>query len=158
MGFYQLRETQEIPASVDAVWEFISAPANLKKITPPYMGFDIKSGSLPPKMYPGMIIRYNVSPLLGIKLTWVTEITHVREKEYFVDEQRIGPYSMWHHEHKLDPVDGGVLMTDIVSYQPPFLILGNIANALFIRKQLREIFDYRKTAIEREFGFQPDVK
>jgi len=152
MAFYQLHKTQKIPAGVEAIWDFISEPANLKKITPPFMGFDIISESLPQKMYPGMIISYKVKPLLGIKLTWVTEITHVKEKEYFVDEQRIGPYAMWHHEHKLEPVDGGVLMTDIVSYRPPFFILGSIANTLFIRKQLREIFDYRVKAIEKEFG------
>ncbi len=152
MGFYQLHKTQKIPASLDLVWDFVSRPANLKKITPAYMSFDINSVFLPEKMYPGMIISYKVKPLLGIGLTWVTEITHVKEKEYFVDEQRIGPYAMWHHEHKLETIDGGVLMTDIVSYQPPLFFLGDLANTLFIKKQLREIFDYRVKAIEKEFG------
>lgn len=107
---------------------------------------------LPEKMYPGMIISYKVSPVLGIKIVWVTEITHLKEKEYFVDEQRIGPYAIWHHEHKLEPIVGGVLMTDIVSYKPPFSFFGSIANSVFIRKQLREIFDYRKKAIKEIFG------
>lgn len=152
MGFYQIYEKQMVPASLEEVWDFISSPANLKKITPAYMGFDITSGLASSKMYPGMIISYKVSPVLGIKMTWVTEITHVKEMEYFVDEQRIGPYAMWHHEHKLEPVEGGVLITDIVSYQPPFGFLGAIANALFIRKQLRGIFEYRKGAMEQMFG------
>lgn len=152
MGFYQLHKTQKVPASIDQVWDFISSPANLKKITPEYMGFNITSKLLNEKMYPGMIISYKVSPVLGIKMTWVTEITQVKEKEYFVDEQRVGPYSMWHHEHKIEPIEGGVLMTDIVSYKPPFGILGSIANSIIIKKQLKEIFDFRTVAVEKMFG------
>jgi ligand-binding SRPBCC domain-containing protein len=152
MGFYQLHKTQKIPATIDQVWDFISSPANLKKITPEYMGFNITSKLLSEKMYPGMIISYKVSPVLGIKMTWVTEITQVKEKDYFVDEQRVGPYSMWHHEHKIEPIEGGVLMTDIVSYQPPFGFLGSIANSILIKKQLKQIFDYRVEAVEKMFG------
>ena len=152
MGFYQLHKTQKVPASIDEIWNFIYSPENLKKITPKHMGFDITSGQLPPKMYPGMIISYKVSPVFGIKMTWVTEITHVKEKEYFVDEQRIGPYKMWHHEHKIEAIEGGVLMTDIVSYQPPFGFIGAIANSILIKKQLKAIFDYRTQAMERFFG------
>ena len=103
-------------------------------------------------MYPGMIITYKVSPLLGIKLNWMTEITNVKEYEYFVDEQRIGPYSLWHHQHKIEPIDGGVLMTDIVTYQPPFGFIGAIANSLIIKKRLQQIFDYRSIALEKRFG------
>ena len=99
-----------------------------------------------------MIISYKVSPVLGIKMTWVTEITQVKEKEYFVDEQRVGPYSVWHHEHKIEAIEGGVLMTDIVSYKPPFGILGSIANSILIKKQLKEIFDFRTVAMEKMFG------
>lgn len=152
MGFYQLHTTQKIPASVEKVWDFISSPGNLKKITPEYMGFDITSKNLPEKMYPGMIISYKVSPVMGIKTTWVTEITHVKEQEYFVDEQRVGPYSMWHHEHQIEAVPGGVLMTDIVSYKPPFGFLGSIANEIMIKHKLKEIFDFRTKAVEKLFG------
>ena len=152
MGFYQLHKTQKVPATIEQVWDFISSPANLKKITPEYMGFNITSKLLSEKMYPGMIISYKVSPVLGIKMTWVTEITQVKEKEYFVDEQRVGPYSMWHHEHKIEPIEGGVLMTDIVSYKPPFGFLGSIANSILIKKQLKEIFDFRTIAMEKMFG------
>jgi len=152
MGFYQLIKTQKVPGTIHQIWDFIAAPANLKKITPPYMGFDITSGALSSKMYPGMIISYQVRPVLGIKTTWVTEITHVTELEYFVDEQRIGPYTMWHHEHKIEAIEGGVLMTDIVSYVPPFGFIGSVANALFIKRQLHEIFNYRKQAMENIFG------
>jgi len=152
MGFYQLYRTQKIPATIEQVWDFISSPANLKKITPGYMGFNITSKLLSEKMYPGMIISYKVSPVLGIKMTWVTEITQVKEKEYFVDEQRVGPYLMWHHEHKLEPIEGGVLMIDIVSYKPPFGFFGSIANSVFIKKQLKEIFDFRTVTVENIFG------
>lgn len=152
MGFYQLHTTQKVPATIDEVWNFISSPANLKKITPSYMGFDITSKNTGEKMYPGMIITYKVSPVFGIKMNWVTEITHVKEKEYFVDEQRSGPYSIWHHEHKIEPIDGGVLMTDIVSYKPPMGFLGSIANSLLIKKQLKEIFNFREKALIEIFG------
>ncbi len=152
MAFYQFTATQKIPASVEQVWDFISSPKNLKEITPAYMGFEITGANLPEKMYPGMIISYKVSPLFGIKMTWVTEITHVENHRYFVDEQRMGPYAMWHHQHKIEAIEGGVLMTDIVSYQPPLGFLGVIANALFIRGKLKEIFDFRTVAVEKKFG------
>ncbi len=152
MPIYQFTRTQRLPATVDKMWDFVSSPGNLKKISPEYMGFIVTSGNSAEKMYPGMIITYKVSPLLGIRLNWMTEITHVHDFEYFVDEQRSGPYSFWHHQHKLAPVEGGVLMTDIVTYKPPFGIIGAIANALFIRKQLEKIFNFRKVAMEKQFG------
>jgi ligand-binding SRPBCC domain-containing protein len=152
MAFYQLEQTQKIPVNIPFIWDFISSPNNLKEITPPHMGFIVTSKSSANKMYPGMIITYKVSPLLGIKLNWMTEITHVKEYEYFVDEQRIGPYKMWHHQHKIEQIEGGVLMTDIVTYSPPFSFLGSIINALIIKQQLKQIFDYRKVALENKFG------
>ena len=151
MAFYQFQRTQKIKASIDEVWDFISSPKNLKEITPDYMGFDITSKETPNKMYQGLIISYKVSPLLGIKTTWVTEISQVKDKEYFVDEQRVGPYKLWHHQHIVTPVNGGVLMKDIVSYVPPFGFLGVIANKLIIRNKLNEIFNFRTKAIEKRF-------
>ena len=103
-------------------------------------------------MYAGMILTYRVSPFLGIKLKWVTEITHVKEKEYFIDEQRIGPYSLWHHQHKIEVVENGVLMSDIISYKPPFGFFGSLINSVIIKKQLCEIFEYRRKALEKVFG------
>ena len=151
MAFYQLVKEQFVPTSIDEVWDFISSPGNLKEITPDHMGFDITSDSLPEKIYAGMIISYKVRPLLGIPMTWVTEITHVVDKKYFIDEQRIGPYALWHHQHIIEPSGQGVLMTDIISYKPPLGFLGSIANALFIRKQLEGIFAYRKEALRKHF-------
>lgn len=152
MAFYQFKKQQKINTSIDEVWNFISSPANLKEITPDYMGFDIISEDLPEKMYAGMIISYMVSPILGIKTNWVTEITQIRDKEYFIDEQRVGPYALWHHQHIIEPIKNGVLMTDIVSYQPPLGILGAIANSFIIRNKLKEIFDYRTKAVNERFG------
>jgi len=151
MAFHQLIKKQFVPASVEQVWDFISSPKNLKEITPEHMGFDITSPNLPEKMYPGMIISYKVRPLLGIPITWVTEITHVEDKRYFVDEQRVGPYAIWHHQHIIEPHEKGVMMTDIVSYKPPLGFLGSIANALIIRRQLERIFAYREKALNRRF-------
>ncbi|RYD70844.1 MAG: hypothetical protein EOP53_24680, partial [Sphingobacteriales bacterium] len=139
MAFYQLIRTQKIPISQEVLWDFIASPANLKEITPEHMRFLVTSNSGDAKMYAGMIITYKVSPLLGIKLNWVTEITHVKYMEYFVDEQRLGPYKMWHHQHKIEVINGGVLMTDIVTYIPPFGIVGAIANALIIKNKLKQI-------------------
>jgi ligand-binding SRPBCC domain-containing protein len=152
MSFHTLQTTQLIPSTLEQVWDFISSPANLKKITPEFMGFDILTKNMPEKMYAGMIISYHVKPVLGIKTLWVTEITHVKDLEYFVDEQRIGPYKMWHHQHHIRAVAEGVLMEDIVSYQPPLGPLGAIANAMFIRGMLKKIFDYRTVKLEERFG------
>ena len=152
MGVYQFHREQKLPATIDEVWAFISAPGNLKEITPDYMGFDIVSPQKPEEMYPGMIIIYEVSPLLKQKMTWVTEITHIKKKEYFVDEQRKGPYKMWHHEHKITPIKNGVLMTDLLTYQPPMGLIGTLANKFVIRKKLNEIFSHRKKVLEEIFG------
>jgi len=152
MAVHTLHQTQKIPSSIENVWDFISSPRNLKIITPEYMGFDIVIKELPEKMYPGMIIAYDVRPLAGIKMRWVSEITHLKEFKYFVDEQRVGPYKMWHHQHHITPADGGVLMRDIVNYQVPFGIFGNIANALFIKRQLDGIFRFRTKRLEEIFG------
>ncbi len=156
-AIYQFRTTQKIPASLDKVWEFISSPRNLKKITPEHMGFQITNEPIAEKMYAGMIIAYKVSPILGIPMDWVTEITQVQDKEYFVDEQRVGPYTIWHHQHRLTPIEDGVLMEDIISYKPPFGILGTIANNILIKGQLKTIFDFRFTAVEKEFGKWKEV-
>jgi len=134
------------------IWDFISSPRNLKVITPEYMGFDITSGDLPEKMYEGMIISYKVRPVAGIRTDWVTEITHIREGSYFVDEQRIGPYALWHHQHIIEPIEKGVLMKDIVTYKPPFGVIGALANRLIIRKKLEEIFEYRRIVLEERFS------
>lgn len=152
MGFYQLKREQFIKTDIATVWDFISSPKNLKEITPKFMGFDITSGNGHEKMYQGMIVSYIVRPMLNIPTTWVTEITHVKDKDYFVDEQRIGPYKLWHHQHIIIEQDGGVLMKDIVTYQPPFGILGTIANVLFIKKKLNQIFKYRFKIVEEKFN------
>jgi len=151
MGFYQFQKKQILPATIDEIWDFISSPRNLKEITPDYMGFDIISADLPEKMYPGMIISYKVKPLAGIPVTWVTEITEVSEKKFFVDQQRIGPYAFWHHQHFIEPQGNDVLMTDIVSYKPPMGFLGSIANSVIISRKIREIFGYRESVLRNRF-------
>ena len=151
MAFFQFSKSQKFNATIDELWSFISDPTNLKVITPPSMGLEVTSEEKGEKMYPGMIISYFVRPLFGIKMRWVTEITHVKDKEYFVDEQRVGPYTMWHHQHRLIQMPDGVRMEDIVSYIPPFGFIGVIANKLIIRTKLDEIFDFRKKVLEEKF-------
>jgi len=134
------------------VWEFMSSPKNLANVTPDYMGFEILNDLHGDKMYPGQIIEYNVKPLLGLKLHWVTEITHVQQHEFFVDEQRFGPYSFWHHKHFLKEVDGGVQMDDLIHYKLPLGFIGKIGNALFVKNQLKQVFDYRFKKVEELFN------
>ena len=147
---YHLTFTQHINASLDQVWPFFSSPQNLAKITPPDMDFQVIS-SPSEKVYAGQVIEYNVKVLPGLSMYWMTEITHVEQLKYFVDEQRFGPYSLWHHQHHFKEVTGGVLMTDIVHYKIPFWILGDIANTLFVRKQLQKIFDFRTGKVNELF-------
>lgn len=149
---YSFHTTQIIPVSLDAAWDFFSNPANLQAITPADMGFKVVSKYHGDKMYPGQVIEYTVKPLLGIPIYWMTEITHVEDKKYFVDEQRFGPYSLWHHQHHFKETAGSVEMTDIVHYKVPFWILGDIANTILVKKKLKEIFDYRYRVVEERFG------
>lgn len=147
-----LKTEQTLPIDINTAWDFFSSPDNLKKITPGNMGFDIISEYREKKMYPGMIISYKVSPILGIPLKWVTEITHVDEPRYFADEQRFGPYAFWHHQHKFYEVPGGVKMVDILHYKVKFGVIGRIMNSLIVAGQLRGIFSYRQKRLEEMFG------
>lgn len=149
---YTLQTVQKLPVSIEEAWKFFSRPDNLADITPATMGFVIRSRSGGEKMYPGQLIEYTVKPLFGIPVYWMTEITHVKEPYYFVDEQRYGPYALWHHQHHFKEIDGGVEMTDIVTYKIPFWFLGDIANALVVKKKLQQIFDFRKEVVEKRFG------
>ena len=150
MKIYTLKKKQFLPISVEKAWEFLSDPKNLKSITPDYMSFDILSGA-DKAMYPGQIIQYIVTPILGIKTKWVTEITHVKDKMYFVDEQRFGPYALWHHKHFINKVEGGVEMEDIIDYKIPFGWLGQLVHPILVKPKLEEIFTYRKQKLEELF-------
>lgn len=140
--YYKLYRKTVLPVSIEEAWEFFSSPQNLKKITPPFLGFEVTSQN-PNNMYPGMIITYIVKPVLGIPLKWMTEITQVREHEFFIDEQRVGPFKLWHHQHLFKSTDNGVVMEDIIHYILPLSILGRIAHSLFVKKKLNQIFNYR---------------
>ena len=151
MKIYTLHKKQNLPISVEQAWQFLSSPANLKTITPDYMSFDILSGADRP-MFAGQIIQYIVTPVLGIKTKWVTEITHVKDNAYFVDEQRFGPYALWHHKHFIKEIDGGVEMEDIIDYKVPFGVLGQLVHPIIVKPKLEEIFNYRTQKLEELFG------
>lgn len=148
---YRLKTVQNLPVSVEKAWDFLSDPGNLKTITPDYMGFKILEGA-EEKMYAGQIIKYIVTPVLRLPLRWVTEITQVEDQKYFVDEQRFGPYSLWHHKHFIKAIPGGVEMIDIVDYKLPLGMLGRIAHPLFVKRQLNQIFNYRYNKLIELFG------
>lgn len=141
-----------IPGEISVIWDFFSSPRNLAKITPEKLALIIKNPDLvPPKMYPGLIIIYTVSPLPFFKTEWVTEITHVKEGEFFVDEQRAGPYTFWHHQHVFKKVDGGVEMEDIIHYKLPAGPLGQLLLGSKVKSDLKEIFDFRFIQMQKFF-------
>ena len=148
----ELYFTQQLPISLEEAWSFFSNPANLKEITPAKMGFVVTSKHSGETMYAGQIIRYIVKPVLGIPLKWCTEITHVEDKKYFIDEQRFGPYAFWHHQHHFTAIEGGVLMEDILNYKVPLGFLGDIVDAVFVHNEVKGIFEYRKKILTERFG------
>ena len=152
MAAHSIKTVQKIPVSLEDAWIFFSNYANLQKITPANMGFKVISKHHREKMYPGQVIEYKVRPILNIPIYWMTEITHVGELKYFIDVQRKGPYSLWHHQHHFKEIEGGVEMTDIVHYKNPFGFIGEAANSLFVKSQLKKIFEYRFNKIEELFG------
>ena len=147
---YQLKRTQFVKTDLATCWDFFSSPSNLSKITPKYMGFDVLTEETS-VMYEGLMIEYRVRPLLNLPMKWITEITHVKDQQYFVDEQRKGPYSIWHHEHHFKEVNGGVEMTDIVSYELPFGIIGKMVHPILVKQKLEEIFAYRFKVVDELF-------
>lgn len=152
MATYSLHATQKIPIGIEKAWDFFSNPGNLPSITPAELGFVVISKQHCDKIYPGQLIEYKLRPFMHIPVYWMTEITHVRNRSFFVDEQRFGPYAFWHHQHHFAEVDGGVEMTDIVHYRIPLWILGGLANTIFVRRQLKKIFAYRFDKVELLFG------
>lgn len=150
MKVYKKETVQYVNASLEECWAFFSSPNNLQKITPENMGFQITDFDNKP-MYAGQIIQYKVSPLLGLKLSWTTEITFVKDKSYFIDEQRFGPYTLWHHKHFFEATEKGTKMTDLVHYALPLGFLGQIMNNLVVKNKLNEIFGYREAKVNEIF-------
>ena len=152
MSVFVLNEVQKLPVNIKEAWKFFSDPHNLLAITPPALQLKVTNRLFGNQVYPGQIITYKVKPLLNIPFFWMTEITHVDEEKLFVDEQRKGPYALWHHQHHFKPINGGVEMTDIVHYKIPFGIIGTIAHKIIVHKKVKEIFKYRNEQIEKLFG------
>jgi ligand-binding SRPBCC domain-containing protein len=153
LKIYQFRSKQFWPISIKEAWEFFSNPNNLPQITPPWLNFEVTT-QLDSKMYAGMIITYVVRPLLNIPTKWVTEITHVHEPIFFVDEQRLGPYKLWHHQHIFREAQNGIVMEDIVTYAVPFGFIGRIANSLIISKKIKSIFEFRTNVLIKIFAIR----
>ena len=152
---HSLYSRQRVPASLEQVWGFFSNAKNLLAVTPPHLNLKVTNKVYGKEVYAGQVMTYNVKPLFGIPLSWMTEITHVERGRYFVDEQRKGPYKLWHHQHHFNAIDGGVEMTDLVHYRLPFGPLGDLGHALIVEKELRKIFTYRYEKIIELFGRWP---
>jgi len=151
MSYTEIKRQQLIKTDIDSLWNFISSPNNLDKITPKWMKFEIISKNGDNIIFPGMIITYKISPLLNAPIKWITRITYVKKKIAFIDEQDKGPYKKWTHEHRLEETPKGIIMYDNIKYIPPFGIIGKITNWIFIKKRVNEIFDYRKEALDKIF-------
>jgi ligand-binding SRPBCC domain-containing protein len=150
MSIYTFRKTQFLKCTLQEAWAFFSDPKNLNEITPDDMSFEI-IGNPPEKMYAGLMIQYRVKPLLNIPMQWLTEITQVQEPFFFIDEQRVGPYSLWHHQHHFKAVDGGIEMEDIIHYRIPFAPLSNVMNPI-VKNKLNHIFEYRTKKVDELFN------
>ncbi|ETZ20488.1 SRPBCC family protein [Pedobacter sp. V48] len=158
MKSYHLIFKQKLPILKRETWDFFSSPMNLARITPKEMLFTVTSDiNHLGEMYPGMIITYKISPLMGIKLNWITEITHIKEEEYFIDEQRFGPYKFWHHQHHFKEIEGGTEMTDILTYGLSMGLIGRLANSIFVADKLQQIFNFRKQKVIELFGAYPEI-
>lgn len=142
---------QKLPISMEEAWSFFSSPKNLNEITPKNMSFEILT-QLPETMYEGLLIGYKIRPFLNIPMRWVTEITHIADQQYFIDEQRFGPYKLWHHEHHFEEIENGVLMTDLLHYDVGMGFLGKIAGALYVHQAVAHIFEYRYKVLVDKFG------
>ncbi|MDM8523754.1 SRPBCC family protein [Desulfococcaceae bacterium HSG8] len=151
MKLCRLHEIQHLPIGTGDAWKFFSDPRNLQQITPSWLNFRMTCDA-PGKIYAGMILTYRITPVFGIPIKWVTEITHVREPCFFVDEQRFGPYKFWHHQHIFKETGNGVEMHDIVHYALPLGLFGSMVNHLFIKSKLNEIFAFRKATLAEMFG------
>ncbi len=141
---------QELPISLDEAWEFFSTPVNLEKLTPNNLRFKILTCSHE-TMEVGQIISYKIRLMPFVWIHWVTEITRVENKHFFIDDQRSGPYKIWHHRHTFTETKNGVLMEDQVHYLLPFGIIGKIVHTLAVKAQLKNIFDYRKQVLAEIF-------
>jgi ligand-binding SRPBCC domain-containing protein len=150
MALKTLKTTLILPITPEQAWTFFSSPRNLNKITPADMTFHITS-EIPDEMYEGLFITYKLKPLLNIPVSWVTEITHIKNQSYFVDEQRVGPYHIWHHEHHFKGVAGGVEMTDILHYDVGKSIFGWMASKLFVDQRVKDIFEFREKKLRELF-------
>ena len=150
MKTYQFRAKQFLPITINEAWDFFSNPNNLPKITPPWLNFEVTT-QLESRMYAGMIITYLVRPILNIPASWVTEITQVHVPNFFVDEQKFGPYKLWHHQHVFREAKDGIEMEDIVNYAVPLGFIGRLANNLIIFKKIRSIFEYRTEILNKMF-------
>ena len=149
---YSLYSRQRIPKPVEEVWQFFSDAKNLLQVTPPHLNLKVTNEVYGETVYAGQVMTYTVRPLLGIPLEWMTEIIQVEPLKYFIDEQRKGPYKLWHHQHHFKAIDGGTEMIDLVHYRVPFGLVGNMANALIVKKELEKIFSYRYQKIIELFG------
>ncbi|HZH65948.1 MAG TPA: SRPBCC family protein [Flavisolibacter sp.] len=149
---YSVFSRQNVPVSLEEVWAFFSDAKNLAAVTPPHLNLKVTNEVYGGALYPGQVMTYKVKPLLGIPIAWMTEITHVEPMKYFVDEQRKGPYKLWHHQHHFKKIEGGVEMTDLVHYRLPLGILGSVANSLLVKSELNKIFAYRYQRVIELFG------
>jgi ligand-binding SRPBCC domain-containing protein len=138
---YRLEREQYLRAPMEVVFSFFADARNLERLTPPWLGFRIETpGRI--TMRPETRIDYTLR-LVGVPIRWRTRIVEWNPGVGFVDEQEMGPYAHWRHEHRFETVGEGVLMTDVVCYALPFGFIGRGIHVLMVRPALERIFDFR---------------
>ena len=150
MKLHKLKFNTTINANISDVWAFFINPNNLEVLTPNNMQFKITCDA-DNTMYAGKIISYVITPLANIPMTWVTEITQCKELDYFIDEQRFGPYKFWHHVHQFIEDDGKTKMTDELTYSFYGGAIGDLIQNKIITKKIEGIFNYRSIKINEYF-------
>jgi ligand-binding SRPBCC domain-containing protein len=151
MKIYSFKQTQQIQASLESVWNFFSTPDNLNHITPASMNFKTLLMTGGKAMYSGQLISYKLSPFPFLRVRWTTEIKNVVPLKSFVDDQLFGPFALWHHQHFFKENNGGCEMIDEVSYALPFGLLGRAVNYFLIENQVKKIFKHREEAVSKIF-------
>ncbi len=151
LRYHTLRREQRLAQSPEEVFEFFGDAGNLEAITPASLSFRIVTPR-PIAMGTGTLIEYRLQ-MRGLPLMWLTRIDEWTPARRFVDVQLAGPYALWHHTHEFEPMaDGSTLMRDTVRYALPYGLLGEIAHAAFVRRELATIFEYRHAEVARRFG------
>jgi ligand-binding SRPBCC domain-containing protein len=142
---YRIERRQQVARPIEQVFAFFADAANLDLLTPPWLHFQVRTPT-PIAMHVGAHIEYTIR-WHGLPMRWLTEIVEWIPGRRFVDTQTRGPYRLWHHTHRFEPVGDLTMVEDIVRYALPLGPIGRLAHALIVRRDIHDIFDFRARRI-----------